>query len=304
MKKQNFILYILLSGLIFFGCNKPAPTELIQNNQAADDPAQVEVITKNINDESYSNGYDSTGVADSLLGHVNTIYVSGIKITSKLVTLNASLAEAIFFDKSNPVYVDNSLVGFRTLTPGIIRFNNDRARLVPLRVRIRNSSADSSLGLMYYLYSGRGMKMDPFSFEYNSQVDFQLNPLNGSLINFKIATPPEITGNIKVDGKRSSNNLKVLLEWSHPVFNRNIDIIVGAVDKISGNIFPIYRIRTKDDGKFQVPVNLINQIPSDRFSKIAVTLIRKYEKYEVNSTDKNELYVLSQSIHTIIIDSL
>ena len=303
MKKQYFTLYILLSGLIFFGCSKPAPTELIQDNQTTEDPAQVDVITKNINDESYSNGYDSTGVADSLLGHVNTIYISGIKITSKLGTVNTSLAEAIFFDKSTPVYVDNNLIGYQTLTPGIIRFNNYRARLVPLRVRIKNSSADSSLGLMYYLYSGRGMRIDPFNFDYNSNVDFRLNLLNGSVISFPIPTPPEITGNINVDGKRSSNNLKVLLEWSHPLSNRKIDIIIGAVDRVNGSIFPIYRIRTKDDGKFQIPVNLLNQIPLDRFDKIAVTLIRKYEKYERNIENNNELYVLSQSIHTIIIDS-
>jgi hypothetical protein len=222
MKKQYFLLYVLLSGLMFFGCNNPAPTELIQGSQATEDPAEVELITKNINDESYSNGYDSTSVADSLLGHVNTIYVSGIKISSKLGTVNTSLAEAIFFDKNKPVYVDNNLIGFRTLTPGIIRFNNYRARLVLLRIRIRNSSADSSLGLMYFLYSGRAIRIDPFDFKYNSNIGFQLNPLIGSIVSFKIPTPPEIKANIRVDGKRSENNLKVLLEWNHSLSSRYI----------------------------------------------------------------------------------
>ncbi|MEJ2613658.1 MAG: hypothetical protein P8Z35_01750 [Ignavibacteriaceae bacterium] len=302
MKKQYFFFYALLSGLIFFGCNKPAPTELIQDNQTAEDPAQVEVITTNINDESYSNGYDSTGVADSLLDHVNTIYVSGIKISSKLGTVNTSLAEAIFFDKTKPVYVDNYLIGFRTLTPGIIRFNNYRARLIPLKVRIRNSSADSSLGLMYFLYSGRAMRIDPFDFKYNSNIDFQFNPLIGSLISFKIPTPPEITATIRVDGKRSENDLKALLEWSHPLPGRNINIIIGAVDKINGSTYPIYRIRTKDDGKYQIPENLLNQIPFDRFNKIVLTLVRKFQKYEKNNENGNDLYILSQSVHTLIID--
>lgn len=299
MKKQYFLLFVLIAGLILFGCNKPAPTELIQDNQTS-----VEVITKNLNDTSYSNGYDSTGVADSLFGHVNTIYVSGVKITTKLGTFHTSLAEAIFFDKSKPVYDNNNnLIGFRTLTPGIIRFNSYRARLVPLRVRINGSSADSSLGLMYYLYSGRGIRVDPFDFTYNSNVDFQLNLLIGSVISFPIPTPPELTADIKIDGKRSSNNLKVVLEWNNPLPNRQIDIIIGAVAKLNSNTFPIYRLKTRDDGKFQIPANLINQIPSDRFDKIAFTLIRKYEKYEKNVENKNDLYILSQSIHTIIIDS-
>ncbi len=302
MKKQYFYKYYLLAGLLIYGCNKPAPTELIQDSQTTDDAAQVEVITKNINDQSYSNGYDSTGVADSLIGHANIIYVSGIKITSKEGTLNTSLAEAIFFDKSKPVKVGGLLIGYRTITPGIIQFNTHRARLIPLRVRIRNSTADTSLGLMYYLYSGKRMLVDPFQYEYNSNIDFQFNPLIGSNVNFKIPTPPEITGNIIVEGKRN-NNLKVILEWSHPVPELQIEIIIGAVVRTNRNIFPLYRVKTKDDGKFLIPVNLINQIPTDRFNKIAITLIRKYEKYENNGGNRNDIYILSQSVHTIIIDS-
>ncbi len=303
MKKQYFSLYVLLAGLILCGCNKPAPTELIQDSQITEDPVQVEVITKNLNDESYSNGYDSTGVADSLFGHINTIYVSGVKITSKLGTINTSLAEAIFFDKSKPIYADNNLVGYRTLTPGIIRFNNYKARLIPLKVRINRSTADSSLGLMYYLYSGRGMRIDPFNFDYNSSISFQLNPVTGSLVSFPINTPPEITCDIKVEGKRSANNLKILLEWSHPVSGLKINIIIGAVDKTTGDTFPLYRLRTKDDGKFLIPETLVNQIPLDRFNKIALTLIRKLERYENTSEHGNDLYIISQSVHTIIIDS-
>jgi hypothetical protein len=302
MKKQNLCKYYLLAGLIIWGCNKPAPTELIQDSQTTNDAAQIEVITKNINDQSYSNGYDSTGVADSLMGHVNTIYVSGIKITSKIGTLNTSLAEAIFFDKSKPVNVGGYLIGYRTLTPGTILFNSHRARLVPLKVRIRNSAIDTSLGLKYFLYSGKRILLDPFRYEYNSNIDFQFIPIIGSSISFKIPTPPEITGNIKIEGARN-NNLKVILDWDLPSPNRQIEIIIGAVDRTSGEIFPMYRVITRDDGRFQIPVNLIKQIPTERFNKVVVTFIRKYEKYENNAGNKNDLYILSQSVHTIIIDS-
>jgi hypothetical protein len=295
MKKQNFYIYYLLAGLLFWGCNKPAPTELIQDSRTTDDAAQVEVITKNINDQSYSNGYDSTGVADSLMGHVNTIYVSGVKITSKEGTFNTSLAEAIFFDKNKPVYDKGGyLIGYQ--------FSNHRARLVPLKVRIRNSTADTSLGLMYFLYSGKRMLQDPFLYEYNSNIDFQFNPVIGSSISFKIPTPQEVTGNINVEGSMN-NNLKVILYWSHPSPNRQIEIIIGAVDRSSGDIFPMYRVKTRDDGRFQIPVNLIKQIPAERFNKIAVTLVRKYEKHENGAGNRNDLYILSQSVHTIIIDS-
>ena len=302
MKKQYLYICYLLAGLLIFGCSKPAPTELIQDNQATNDPAQVEVITKDINDTSFSNGYDSTGVADSLIGHVNTIYVSGIKISSKEGLINTSLAEAIFFDKSKPIMVNGILAGYRTLTPGVIRFDNHRARLVPLRVRIKNSSADTSLGLMYYLYSGKRTMMDPFRYKYNSSVDFQYIPLMGSHINFQIPTPPEITGSINIEGK-INNNLKVILEWNQFAPSRQIIIIIGAVDKVSGDIFPVYRIKTRDDGKYEIPVNLLKAILISRFDKIAVTFIRKYEKYEKGTGNRNDLYVLSQSVHTIIIDS-
>jgi hypothetical protein len=93
------------------------------------------------------------------------------------------------------------------------------------------------------------------------------------------------------------------LDWDHPSPNRQIEIIIGAVDRTSGEIFPMYRVITRDDGRFQIPVNLIKQIPTERFNKVVVTFIRKYEKYENNAGNKNDLYILSQSVHTIIIDS-
>jgi hypothetical protein len=298
MKNLNFYLYLLITGIFLFGCNKPAPTELIQD----ENQTQVEVITKNLNDESLSNGYDSTGVLDSVTSHSSIIYASGIKITSKPGTWRSSLFEAAFFDKGKPVFKDGKLIGYHTIVPGVIKFNNQRAHLVPLSEFIK--SADSSLGFIYKLYNGRVFTLDPVEFDYGSNIDFQLKPVGSPLIQFQIPTPEEITGNLEIQGKRSSNNLKFLLQWDHPS-GGTIDIIIGGVVNARGNTVPIYKLKIKDDGTFFIPSNLIDKIPADRFSKIAVTLIRKIEIHKnINyGTSNNDLYILTQSVHTIIFDS-
>jgi hypothetical protein len=303
MKKQYLYIFILLSGIVFYNCNKPAPTELIQDPASTDDPLQLEVISSNPNDDYYSNGYDSTGVVDSATNHPNMIYASGIKETIGSVTFEGSLAEAVFFDTDNPIYNGENIIGYKTLTPGIVRFNNHIARLEALRIRIKGSIRDTVIGQKYKLYRGRGNLIDSFQFEYNSSVNFKLAPLLGSAISFNIPTPAEITGKIKIQGSKSEGNLKVVLEWTN-ASRGQIQIIIGGVSNINGDVFPFYRINTNDDGKFVIPANLISQIPSERFNKIAVTLIRKYERYEKNdSGNKKDIYLLTQSVHTIIINS-
>jgi hypothetical protein len=303
MKKQHLYIFIFFIGLVSYNCNKPAPTELIQEPESTNDPVQLEVINNNPSDDSYSNGYDSTGVVDSATTHPNMIYASGIKETIGSVTFEGSLAQAVFFDTDNPIYIGGNLVGYTTLTPGIVRFNDHRARLEALRIRIKGSVQDTVIGQKYTLYRWRGNLIDPFQFEYNSGINFQLAPLIGTAVDFRIPTPAEITGNIKIQGSKHYGNLKVVLEWTNPSGGK-IQIIIGAVSNINGDVFPFYRIRTNDDGRFIIPANLISQIPSERFNKIAVTLIRKYERYEKNNSgNKKDIYLLTQSVHTIIINS-
>ena len=82
--KKYFLYILVLFAFIYSGCDKPGPTELIINEDAYD----VEILGKDINDEFYSNGYDSSGVVEDRKNFASIISVSGIKLTKDNVLIS------------------------------------------------------------------------------------------------------------------------------------------------------------------------------------------------------------------------
>lgn len=304
MKKLfiNITLLIIL-GIFFYGCDTPAPTELvIDNNTTTEDQVDVEIITKDTQDEFYSNGFDSTGVARRLHNFGSVIVVTGAKISHRKTTVRFSLAEAAFFNRKKPVMDRNgNVVGFHTVLPGVVKFNGRKAKVIPLKVRFKNGSVkvDTTLGPMYIVFSGRLNSVNPFGYNFRSNIIFKLIPAVGSARSFLIPTPEEITGKVTFTGHRADKSLKAVLRWNKSR-GQKIEIVLGAVVKGKNISFPLYRLKTRDDGKLIVPSRLLNTIPFERFDKIIFSFVRRLEFN--NGSGSNRLKVLSQSIHTIIID--
>lgn len=298
MKKINLYPAVLLFGLYLVGCDKPAPTELVQDREQL----AIEVIAKDTQDEFYSNGFDTTGVASDLSNLQNVVTLTGAKVTYKNITVKASLAQTIFFDMTRPVRTSmGRIVGYKTITPGKVKFNGILAKQIPLRVMFRDKRglADSLLGNRYVLYSGRSNDVDPFNYTPASFVSYSFQPDMGKTVSFNIRTPDEITANVKLKGSRKDNNLEAVLEWNN-ISADNIEIILGASVRNSYLSFPLYRIKPQNNGRVKLPASLLNSIPTDKFDKFIFTFIRRNEVAQpfVN----NRLHIKSQSIHTIIID--
>ena len=297
-------LVLVALSLIYNGCDTPAPTELvIDNNTTIEDQVNVEIITKDTQDEFYSNGFDSTGVAQRLHNFGSVIVVTGAKISNRASTIKFSLAEAVFFDRSKPVMnMHGHVVGFHTVMPGVVKFNGKKAKLRPLKIKFRNGNTkvDTTLGFMYVAFSGRLNSMDPFGYNFRSKVNFQLNPTMGPPRSFNIPTPEEITGKVTFNGHKADKNLKAVLEWNKSTTGQKIEVVLGAVLKGSNVSFPLYRLTTRDDGRLVVPSQLLNTIPFERFDKIIFSFVRRLE-FD-NGSGSNRLKILSQSIHSIIID--
>ena len=138
MKKLLTYLFIVSVGLFLFGCDKPAPTELIDDT----DPAEYEILGKDINDEFYSNGFDTTGVTQDLRELPNLIALSGIKVTYVHGNTDEfSFAQSIFFDRTKKIFSPGGrFLGFKSVIPGIVSFDNKIARIVPLIVRYRENN--------------------------------------------------------------------------------------------------------------------------------------------------------------------
>ncbi|KAB2844841.1 MAG: hypothetical protein F9K42_13065, partial [Ignavibacterium sp.] len=95
--KRYFYTLLIIPLFFYTACDEPAPTELIDN-----DSFEVEIIGKDIENEYYTNGYDTSGVSNEILNYSSVISLSGIKITNNGRTDNISSAQVYIFDKSKP----------------------------------------------------------------------------------------------------------------------------------------------------------------------------------------------------------
>lgn len=288
----NFLFVISFTGF-YIGCNNPQPTALVSD----EDALQIEVINNNPS-EPTSLGIDSSGLGESISRFTNVVAVTGSKTTYQGTSFKSSFAQAVFFDRSKPVYdLNNKLIGFKTRTPGTIFFNNRKAQLKELRIRY-GANRDTTLGLRYVLHR-RGNFGDPFDFDFNSVISFTFIPDSAVLntISFDIHTPPEIFLTVKTTGRKADRNLNLILEWNASYIN-NFEILLSIFDA-QKNLIPLYKIKTADDGKFIMPKNLLEEL-SLRYDSIIYTVTRKYQwEYLKNSS---ELFVISQSINTISAD--
>ncbi|NNL21125.1 MAG: hypothetical protein HKO83_07375, partial [Ignavibacteriaceae bacterium] len=213
---KNILTYIVLflTGLILFSCDKPAPTELVDD---LTDDFEIEILTKDLNN-NITSGADTSGITQDITGITNLISVSGIKLTSNNKTNRFSLAQAFFFDKSNPVYGNGRLLGFKTITPGNLKFDGLEARKVPYEIRYVDMGIPKNvlLGEKYVLYNIWQGIPDSFYYNYNSSIYFEFKPNmgQGNNMNFNIATPHEINGNVIINGRKQNRNIEAILEWN------------------------------------------------------------------------------------------
>jgi len=300
MKKLLTYLIISTSVFILVSCDKPAPTQLVDDTN---NELEVELLNKNLDDQYYTSGSDTSGITQDLTGITNLISVSGIKITTKNRTIDLSLAQAMFFDKSKPIrYSDGRLLAYQTITPGTIKFNGLEARKNPYEINYRDKGElkVAVLGEKYLLYNRIWGYPDPFYFNYDSNVSFEFIPsIGGNSISFNIPTPSEINGNVILEGSKRERNISAVLQWNAKN-ERKISVIIGVIRHGMLSSIPVYRFRTGDDGEAKIPGRLLNELPLDNFEKIVVTFVRSYEEYHDNGT--NNLLVSSQSIHSIVID--
>lgn len=297
MKKIFTYCTFLLFGLIVFSCDKPAPTELI--NDSSD---EYETLNKD-----YVSGTDTSGVTQDLTRLNNLISVSGIKISKGSFTLNMSLAQLIVFDKSKPIHWRNRLIAYETITPYTVnrpKFDGYESRIVPYKLKFSGEGfqEEITIGTKYVLFrmNGEYNWEDPFIYYYDSSIRFELDPLIGQTVSFDIPTPPEITGSVQFSGGENTGNLKAILKWSGRS-NRKISVVVGIMKNDTSKAVSIYRIKTADDGEMKIPERFFDAIRLSNFKNLVFTFVRSYEEETDISGGKN-LYISSQSIHSIIID--
>ncbi len=298
MKTKLFISILIIT--IITSCGDPSPTELIMDDTAVDENYDVEIVSPDPEEIDYLSGYDSTGILEPVPEFSSIVSVSGIKNTFDKITTEGGIALAVFYDKSKPVRNSNGLlIGYKSRALGNVSFNNQPARLAENHKKMRGQGGgmkDTVLGFQHFYSFGGGRHHQQQGFPYSTQVQFKLEPFIGQSVEFAIPTPPALNASVNISGSRNARNLEIQLHWQKEL-NGGIEIIIGGRQKNDGRIFPIFRIRTADDGEFVIPQRLMNEIDQSKFDHLVYSLIRRYKQNFNNQL--NDSYIVSQSIHNI-----
>jgi hypothetical protein len=284
---------IIIIGLI--SCQEPGPTELLPDENTIDDDLQIELLSPSPDEFVYANGYDSTGITQPTPTRASIITVNDIKNTTGSTTLESAFYGAVFFDKQSPIKNNaGKTIGYKTRYIGRTFFNGDTARVLPyiLRYKEQGQIKDTLAGLLHLLRinSRRGRHPN------NDFIKFRLNPIIGQSIQFNILTPPEVTGNVRISGTPGASDFGLDLTWNKA--NTPIEIILGGQLKNRDEAFPLYRLRTKDDGHLRIPGSLLRKIPFDHFKQLVITFIRRFNT-NITGNSLNDNFVSANNIHNI-----
>jgi len=310
MKKSINKIVLILFAFLLIRCGEPAPTELISDNTPGTEADfTVEVLSPSPGDVDYSNGYDSTGiVSDVPRGFFNIISFSKVKDTRRWMSRNQDFAQAVFFDKSQPIYSPRgNLLAYKTKKIGKVKFNGETAAVVPLMVGFFEGGMHKNLNLGPKHVLRRNMMghmPKPPIADYGSLLNVTIIPDSNQdrRLEGQVNVPEEINAAIIVSGERDKGNLSFTLTWNKGNQDNKIEIILGGVGMRNDNRMPLLRLKTRDDGELKIPNRILKPLPFIDFRHIIVTVIRRKEKKIDNGINGSKTFISSQSIHNLIFD--
>lgn len=297
MKNLIKNIIIIISVIILAGCDDPAPIELVNNN----DEVNIDIINPEPNSFVIT-GYDSTGITNPIPVKKSVISLSGIKNTIKGKTFYKGYGEAVFFDTTQPVFIQADslrLIGYKTLKFGKVRFGIDTAKVVPFRLKYRENYTikDTLLGVKYVIKYGPSILPSINKLPYGKNIKVVFRNKYDKQTELTVKLPEEIIGRINVSGSKDKGNLKINLSWNRG-FLGNDEIIVGGILKNRKELIPLFRIKNFRENNFVIPNSFIKKILERDYDAIVFSFIRKIRKS--NSTSRlGDIYFASQSIHNI-----
>lgn len=294
MKKLAVLLV-----LTFFvvGCGDNNPTEIIVDSRQNDD-FDIELLSKTPDDYLYSGGIDSTGNNPDR-GYGAHFSINIIKNSFDKVTLYSVLAQGVFNNLDSPSFSpDGRFLGYNTFDVRRVTFNNYHAMERPLVKRYLAGQIirDTVLGPSYY-YGRRNLRnvLNPV-FDFGETVDINVIQNDFSVEHASIVIPPDMNGSVTTAGS-NSNDFSALLNWNG-LNQDKIQIILYGVALNSDIKYPLFRIRTTDDGELRLPNKLFRNLPFGRFRSFVFTFLRE-TKTGQNGTGDDGFYIAANSIHNI-----
>ncbi len=263
---KTLLTYILFSIVIFAGCEKPGPIELVDTST----PSQsISIDTTGTGQQSLitSNpSVDSSGLFGATGGKAfGLMLVAGAHFDDVNEHHDASLAQLIFFDPLQPIIHNNDTVSYRLVNVGEVRINGLLLARVPQHFTISGISFfDTVIGLQYSLFSKDGIGGRGFQFNSNSQYVFRnLNTPGFPIFAETVFTPAMIrvispqagdvidpSKNLRFQLQGNANEVSIIIR-KRPLGNASIE-----QEK------PLLRLKAKKkDDEIVIPSSLLRSLP-------------------------------------------
>lgn len=304
---MNSITKNIISIALFitlFACEEPAPIEI--SNLSAED-FEVSIVQSDPNSYVIT-GYDSTGIIDEKPTAASIISLSGIKNTIGNTTIYKGYGQAVFFDITKPVQnTENALIGYKTLNFRTVTFNDQKAKIEPLRIRYRENYTlkDTLLGFKNTISFRRVLTPQNHDFPYNEKMKIQISDQDGTTNELNFRLPEEIIGKVELTNDKLKRNQDIILTWNENPTNSlaNVEIadeiIIGGIQKLRDELIPLIKFKRFRQNQLEIKNSLLKEVlSSGKFEYLVITFLRKIRKS--HSTSRlGDIYFASQSIHNI-----
>ncbi|MCP5061142.1 MAG: hypothetical protein GY936_01595, partial [Ignavibacteriae bacterium] len=253
---KNIILAVILFAAIL-SCDDPIPTELTNEK----DEVEIDVINPEPN-AIVITGYDSTGITNAVPEKQSVISLSGIKTTINGRTFYKGYGEAVFYDTSKPVLINQDrLIGYKTLIFGRIKVGNDTAKIVPHFLKYRENFVikDTLVGVKHVIKYRTALTPSGNLVPYDENIKIEFRNLEGSPTSLTAKLPEEIIGKINVTGARAQNNLTIGVSWNQSLTGED-EIVFGGILSGGVELIPLFRISRFRNNSFVIPNSFIKDI--------------------------------------------
>ncbi len=283
--------------VLVFGCQKPAPVEIIDEQ---DDSKYIEVTALgNTNDSIYvSSGVDTTGLTGlESSKHFARMIFAGVRFdrtdrSGNIIATESILAEAIFLDKTKPIQQNGQLLTYTSFDIGDLKINSDS--LIKYQRQIRLLMRDSVIGYVYRLARTYNYQQ---SYIWNASGS---NSIGSFQIPFTTASPIRVL-NLDPDTIHISKPLYLKWQCSNPIVN----IIISGEEDIpysQRRLRPILQFRVNNNkGEITLPVKILQMIPVKLFQRFQFTFASDSKFTSTVSGYPDEVLIYSASIHNILL---
>lgn len=278
------IAAFLLLILVLEGCKNPAPVELIDDEIRS---PEVELVNEPFAPQLGTEDVDSSGLFPSeprkTFGHM---LLSGSVYDGVFQHREATLARAVFFDRTNPVLNSRGdTVAYKTIDVGTLSLDGYGLRKHPKRFSAPRSPIDTLLGVQYSLTSGAGIGI---SFGGNRRYRWQNPATNLSEpLDISFLTPEQLLVTQPTPSDVISRSQNLAVQWQGGANTIRIvisDIAAGSRSK------PLVNLRVgRNRGEVIIPSSILRLLPKNRAGFLFTFSSERSSLLQVNGYPDNVL---------------